>query len=96
MRFGNQSRVFTVTLGYYDDGRVGEVFIDGAQSGSEMEGVTRDGAVLISLGLQHGVPLETMKHATSRDRNNDATTIIGAVVDRILEYENENSGQARS
>jgi len=90
MRFGDQSGEFTVTVGYYDDGRVGEVFIDGAKPGSTMADVTRDGAVLISLALQHGVPLFTMKHAVSRDRANNAATIIGAVIDRILEQENAN------
>lgn len=89
MRFGNQSKVFTVTVGYYEDGRAGEVFIDGATTGSEMADVTRDGAVLISLALQHGVPLFTMKHAVSRDRSNNAATIIGAVIDKIMEQEGE-------
>ena len=27
LRFGGQSREFTVTVGLYDDGRIGEVFI---------------------------------------------------------------------
>jgi len=92
MRFGNQSRVFMVTVGYYDDGRIGEVFIDGAQTGSEVDNIARDGAVLISLALQHGVPLETMKHAVSKDRDNNSATIIGAVIDRILEQENNQEG----
>jgi len=87
MKFGGQNKDFTITVGFYDDGRVGEVFIDGAKPGSEMADITRDGAVLLSLALQHGVPLTTMRHAVCRDKANNATTIVGAVIDKILEQE---------
>jgi hypothetical protein len=87
MQFGKQNNEFMVTVGYYKDGRVGEVFIDGAKAGSEMADITRDGAVLLSLALQHGVPLETMRHAITRNANNEASTIVGAVIDRILEQQ---------
>jgi hypothetical protein len=87
MTFGGQLTMFAVTVGYYNDGRVGEVFIDGAKSGTEMIAITRDGAVLLSLGLQYGVPLETMQHAVTRNADSTAATIIGAVIDRIIAHE---------
>lgn len=89
MTFGGQNGVFVVTIGFYDDGRVGEVFIDGAKAGTEMADITRDGAVLLSLALQHGVPLPTMRHAVCRDKSGTATTIIGAVIDKIAENEHD-------
>jgi len=85
MRFGGQNTLFTVTVGYYADDRIGEVFIDGAKPGSEMADITRDGAVLLSLALQHGVPLPTMRHAVCRDKADNATTIIGAVIDKMMD-----------
>lgn len=94
MRFGDQSAEYTVTLGYYEDGRIGEIFIDGAKAGTMMDALARDGAVLTSIGLQYGMQLETVRHALTRDRDGNATTIIGAVIDRILEQENENTRQA--
>lgn len=86
MMFGQQRTVFNVTIGYYDQTmtQVGEVFISGAKAGSEMDAITRDGAVLLSLAIQHGVPLETIQRAITREANGQASTIIGAVVDRIL------------
>jgi hypothetical protein len=85
MRFGEQNSEFAITLGYYDDGRIGEVFIDGAKPGSGMADITHDGAVLLSLAMQYGVPLTTIKSALSRDRDGKAATIIGAVADQIRE-----------
>jgi hypothetical protein len=87
MTFGGQRTVFTITCGFYPDGRLGEIFIDGAQIGSEVHAITHDAAVLASIGLQYGVPLETFRHAISRDRDNKAATIIGAVLDKINEME---------
>lgn len=89
MTFGGQLTTFAVTVGYYNDGRPGEVFIDGAKSGTEMIAITRDGAVLLSLGLQYGVPLTTMQHAITRNADSTAATIIGAVIDRIVAHEDQ-------
>jgi ribonucleoside-diphosphate reductase alpha chain len=38
-----------VTLGFYADGRVGEVFVTGAKAGTEVEANVRDTAILVSL-----------------------------------------------
>jgi hypothetical protein len=85
MKFGGQNTEFSITTGFYDDGRLGEVFITGAKAGSEMASLTHDGAILISLALQHGTQLATIKYAVSRNANGSAASIIGAVVDRIME-----------
>jgi hypothetical protein len=55
--WGGLERSYAVTLGFYDDGALGEVFITGGKSGEQVEAVARDGAVLLSLALQHGIPL---------------------------------------
>jgi hypothetical protein len=94
MKFGDQQAEYAVTVGYYDDDRIGEIFIDGAKAGTMMDALARDGAVLTSIGLQYGMQLETVRHALTRDRDGKATTIIGAVIDKILEQENENQRQA--
>ena len=44
--------------GEYDDGSLGEVFIDMAKEGAAFRSLMNCFAVAISLGLQHGVPLE--------------------------------------
>jgi hypothetical protein len=81
--FGGLDRKYAVTLGFYNNGAVGEVFITGGKSGQQVEAIARDGAVLLSLALQYGVPLENIKSAITRDERGDAASIIGAVVDRL-------------
>jgi hypothetical protein len=83
LQHGKMNTVFFVTLGRYPDGRVGEVFISGAKAGSEVEAVARDGAVLLSIALQHGVPLEIIRHAITREQNGSPSTVIGMVIDRL-------------
>ena len=48
-----------VTVGEYDDGRPGEVFMKVSKQGSTLAGVMDAFSIAISLGLQHGVPLST-------------------------------------
>jgi ribonucleoside-diphosphate reductase alpha chain len=48
-----------VTVGEYDDGRPGEVFIKVSKQGSTLHGIMDAFSIAISLGLQHGVPLST-------------------------------------
>jgi ribonucleoside-diphosphate reductase alpha chain len=48
-----------VTVGEYDDGRPGEVFMKVSKQGSTLAGIMDAFSISISLGLQHGVPLAT-------------------------------------
>ena len=79
LRFWNQP--FTVTAGFFDDGTVGEVFVDARKTGGDVEAITRDAAVLLSLALQHGVAVESVRHAITRNGNGTPSSILGAVID---------------
>jgi ribonucleoside-diphosphate reductase alpha chain len=48
-----------VTVGEYEDGTPGEVFMKVSKQGSTLSGVMDAFAIAVSLGLQHGVPLAT-------------------------------------
>ena len=48
-----------VTVGEYDDGRPGEVFMKVSKQGSTLAGIMDAFSIAVSLGLQHGVPLAT-------------------------------------
>jgi ribonucleoside-diphosphate reductase alpha chain len=48
-----------VTVGEYEDGRPGEVFIKVSKQGSTLAGIMDAFSISISLGLQHQVPLAT-------------------------------------
>ncbi|MGH6788320.1 MAG: vitamin B12-dependent ribonucleotide reductase, partial [Pseudolabrys sp.] len=44
--------------GEYDDGRLGEIFIDMHKEGAALRSIINNFAIAISLGLQYGVPLD--------------------------------------
>lgn len=48
-----------VTVGMFDDGMPGEIFIKADKAGSLLRGAFDVLGVSLSLGLQHGVPLES-------------------------------------
>ena len=58
---------FYIQPGMYEDGRLGEVFIKGEKQGGLISGALDAMAMVISIGLQHGVPLQLL---TAKLRNN--------------------------
>jgi ribonucleoside-diphosphate reductase alpha chain len=57
-----------ITVGLYDDGRPGELFIQMAKEGSTMGGLMDTVGTLTSIALQYGVPLETLAEKFSNQR----------------------------
>ena len=47
-----------ITVGMYEDGRPGEIFIKMSKEGSTLSGVMDGLALTLSIGLQYGVPLK--------------------------------------
>lgn len=52
-----------LTVGLYDDGHPGEIFVNGGKQGSTMAGLLDSWAISVSHGLQRGVPLESYVRA---------------------------------
>ena len=72
-----QSRTFSfrvtdchgfMTVGEYDDGRPGEIFLTVAKQGSTLAGIMDAFAISVSHGLQHGVPLRSYVEAFTNMR----------------------------
>lgn len=81
-------KLYAVTVGCYDNGCVGEVFLSSYKgAGGQADLAARDTALLISLALQHGVPLETMVHACVRDEHGNPEGLAGLVLTRLLEWQ---------
>jgi ribonucleoside-diphosphate reductase alpha chain len=57
-----------VTVGLYDDGRPGELFVQMSKEGSTMGGLMDTIGTLTSIALQYGVPLETLIEKFSHQR----------------------------
>jgi hypothetical protein len=85
MEYGGLDKKIIVTVGYYEDGNIGEVFINFPKSGLPIEAIARDSAVLISMALQHGATLETIRGAVTRDARGEPSSVTGAVIDRLME-----------
>lgn len=83
VEFGQYAPTYLVTLGYYADGRLGEVFISGGKSGELVESIARDGAIVLSFALQHGASLEAIGRALTRDGQGAPSSVVGAVVDAM-------------
>lgn len=81
--FSHDGICYTLTVGLYDDGRPGEIFIDGPKAGSGAQVNATDAAVILSIAMQHGVPVETLRAAVSRNAAGEPTGPIGAVLDRL-------------
>jgi len=77
---------YHVAVGHYPDGSTGEVFIapqGSAGKGSMLEAIARDAAILMSLALQYGAPIDVMRKAMTRDETNKPQTFVGAVLDAM-------------
>jgi ribonucleoside-diphosphate reductase alpha chain len=57
-----------LTVGQYEDGQPGEVFLKMAKEGSTISGLMDSVAVVTSMALQHGVPLKTLVDKLSHKR----------------------------
>jgi hypothetical protein len=67
--FDYEGRIWTATLGCFEDGRVAEPFID-APKESPRAGTALKAAILASLALQGGVSLANIRHALGgRDKS---------------------------
>jgi hypothetical protein len=81
--FVHDNMLYTVGLGAFADGRPAEVFLNVAKSGTPLETYARDSAILLSLLLQHGCPITTVRHAISRNADGSASGPIGALLDLL-------------
>jgi ribonucleoside-diphosphate reductase alpha chain len=76
---------FTAGIGRFDDGRIAEVFLMAAKSGTVVEAWARDAAIVASICFQHGIAPATIRHALSRDAGGVAASPLGALLDILAE-----------
>lgn len=84
-------RVYLRT-GEYEDGRLGEIFIDMHKEGASFRSLMNNFAMAISIGLQYGVPLDEYVDAFSFTRfepsgpvtGNDAIKMATSILDYIF------------
>jgi hypothetical protein len=76
---------FTCTASRYADGTIAEVFLQNHWAGS-MAGINaQDAAVVASIALQYGVPLDVIRRALMRDPQGRASGPLAAALDHLAE-----------
>jgi hypothetical protein len=79
--FEHAGMAYRVGLGFYGDGRLGEIFLDCVKGDSMLDVRARDDAVLLSLLLQHNCSIDAIRHAMMRRGDGAALGLIGALLD---------------
>ena len=74
-------RRYHLTIGAYNDGRVGEVFLHGATVGSDVDGLCGDVGVLISRLLQLGDDPASLVAGIGRLGNGHPASLVGLIAD---------------
>lgn len=83
--FSFRGREHLLGIGRDAAGQVMEVFIDSAKPSNDAADDARDIAVLASLALQHGTPIEALHGAVTRLANGEPAGLAGAVLDLLAE-----------
>jgi ribonucleoside-diphosphate reductase alpha chain len=74
---------YKMTIGYFRDGRPGEVFLTADRPDSLLDVLAHDAAIIASIALQFGCPLDAIRHALKRDSQGTAASPIGQALDLI-------------
>jgi len=65
------------------DGSIGEAFLNTGKTNSSLDALSSDAAILLSIALQFGCPLDELRHAIKRDGKGRAASFIGEALDRL-------------
>jgi ribonucleoside-diphosphate reductase alpha chain len=74
---------FTATASKFDDGSLGEIFLQNYKADSTAGIMASDAAIAASLALQFGCPVDVLRKALSRDVRGNATGPLGVALDAI-------------
>ena len=78
-----QGMEFTATVSRFPDGALAEIFLTNGKVASQADTAARDSAVVASLALQYGTPVETIRHALLRDPQGRASGPLTTALDLI-------------
>jgi hypothetical protein len=81
----SQGLRFTCSVSWFADGTLAEVFLQNHKAGSSAGINAQDSAVVCSLALQHGVPLDVIRRALMRDSQGRPSGPLAAALDVLTE-----------
>ena len=74
---------YVASVSFFPDGRLAEIFLGNAKAGSHSDSAAKDSAVVCSIALQYGVPVDVIRHALLRDARGVASSPLGVALDLI-------------
>ncbi|MBV8112332.1 MAG: hypothetical protein JO012_21470 [Hyphomicrobiales bacterium] len=80
---------YVATISYFPGGGLAEIFLGNGKAGSDSDSAAKDSAVVASIGLQFGVPLDVIRKALLRDSRGVASSPLGCVLDAIAKQGNK-------
>lgn len=86
VEFALDGVLYIASLGFFPSGGLAEVFLRAGKPGSAVETAAHDAAIILSLALQHGTPVNAIRHALLRLPDGSAAGPLGRVLD-IVESE---------
>jgi hypothetical protein len=74
---------YVATVSFFPSGELAEIFLSNAKAGSHSDSAAKDSAVVCSIALQYGVPVDVIRKALLRDSRGVASSPLGAALDLL-------------
>jgi hypothetical protein len=76
---------FSVGIGRNVDGAPVEVFVNAVKAGSSYDAIARDAGITLSIALQSGADLASIRNALTRSGDGSPASLLGALADMLAE-----------
>ena len=77
---------YVASISRFPDGRLAEIFITNHKVGSDADAAAKDSAVVCSIALQHGTPVDVIRKALLRDGRGVASSPLGVALDKLTTF----------
>jgi hypothetical protein len=74
---------YVAGFGWFGDGRLAEVFINSAKTGTAIDVAARDAAITASIAFQHGASPDELRHALTRNSDGSAGGPLAMALDLV-------------
>jgi len=82
---GHPLQRYIATIGYYPDGRIGEIFCHPTKTGSDRDISVQEACIAVSFALQHGCTVEAVRSGMPRTMDGEPEGVVGKILDLLAE-----------
>ena len=87
LRFEHGGFRYFGSVSFTPEGKIGEIFLQTGKTGTELEAMARDLAVVASIAIQHGAEPDVLRKALTRLDDGRPAGPLGAFLDLLAESE---------